>query len=180
MNSVIDKMPFVDNAGLNPAKCCLSGTREAFIHEMQDWIYSQSESGNIMILTGAAGTGKSSIAHSLALMLAENQHLGCFFGFNSAPGAKNFWELCFSTIARKLAEKNSFYKKALHDNLEKYKDLAQNRDPATQFSKWILEPIQSALILGPLVIIIDALDESGDEAIQEKLLEVLLNQSSNL
>lgn len=179
----INKLCVVTDAtGIDQSKGCLSGTREAFLEDLITWIYNPSESeefSNIMILTGAAGTGKSSIAHTMAFWLAETKHLGCFFGFNHFTGNES-WKFCFSTIAKTLSENNVFFKKALYESLQQNTALINSPDPAIQFYKWILNPIKAMELFGPFVIIIDALDESGDTNIQEKLLEILLHHASEL
>ena len=182
-NLNIDKLPVITGTtGIDQAKGCLPGTREVFLNELIQWIYNPvtlEDSSQVMIITGAAGTGKSSIAHTMALWLAENKHLGCFFGFNRSIGSE-YWKLCFSTIAKKLAAVNVLYKQALHHALEEDASFIDSPDPAIQFNKWILNPIKATTLFGPFVIIIDALDESGNANIQGNLLEILLSNASEL
>jgi len=59
-------MPYAGGAGLNKQKVCLEGTREELLKEICDWINdTEEDTPRIFWLHGPAGTGKSSIAHTL-------------------------------------------------------------------------------------------------------------------
>ncbi|KAF5372684.1 hypothetical protein D9615_009871 [Tricholomella constricta] len=59
---------------------CLSGTREKLLSEIMSWAQSDS-SPSMLWLSGAAGTGKSSVAGSVAEILKSKKILGAFVGF---------------------------------------------------------------------------------------------------
>ena len=180
MHLNIDELPFVTDAGMSISKCCLSGTRTSFLDDMLQWIYKPTESAEVMILTGTAGTGKSSILNSLAYKLDQTKNLGCFFGFNYSSKAKDYWKFCFSTIARQLAKGNILYQKALNVAIRVKPHLVGEMSPASQFSHWILGPLNTIPLFETVIILIDALDESGSKNIQEELFQILLNETAQL
>ena len=60
-------MPYAGGASLNKEKIFLEGTREELLKEIIGWINSAEEDTRpIFWLPGPAGTGKSSIAHTIA------------------------------------------------------------------------------------------------------------------
>ena len=55
---------------------CLDGTRVDLLQQIREWA-SSSDSPNIFLLTGIAGTGKSTIARTVAEEFKEKKKLGC-------------------------------------------------------------------------------------------------------
>ncbi|KAJ7752320.1 hypothetical protein B0H16DRAFT_794664 [Mycena metata] len=60
---------------------CLPGTREDILADISNWLTTPSSSGNILWLSGVAGSGKSSVATTLSQHLREADHLGAFLFF---------------------------------------------------------------------------------------------------
>jgi len=79
---------------------CLPGTRTTLLNELLDWVRSDSQP--IFWLSGAAGTGKSSVANTLAEKLDELKLLGAFFRFSRSITGITPKEL-FGSIAFQLA-----------------------------------------------------------------------------
>jgi hypothetical protein len=52
--------------------------------------------------------------------------------------------------------------------------------PTEQFVNFILEPAKALTTIGPIVIIIDAFNESGDSSLRKPLLEVLARKAADL
>lgn len=62
----LNDMEYARGAGLNSDKGCMPGTRTEIIEEVLEWIHSPEDADRrIFLLTGVAGSGKSSIAHTL-------------------------------------------------------------------------------------------------------------------
>jgi hypothetical protein len=70
--------------------------------------------------------------------------------------------ILFSTIALDIADLDPQWKQSLCTTLSKGVVLSEPPSaPGEQFEKFILEPAKALTIVGPIVIVIDALDESG-------------------
>src|SRR5258708_2404199 len=69
----------------------------------------------------------------------------------------------FTTLARDLADRYPSFKTALGKVVKDDSSLrVGTRDYDTLFQCLILEPLQGLHIVGPIFVVIDALDESGD------------------
>ena len=139
------------------------GTRVAFLEFIINWVNDPaSERG--LVLFGQAGTGKSSIAHEIARRFDKMHRLTSSFIFSRREQSerKASYHL-FTTLARNLADRYSSFKIALGKVVKDNTDLrVGTRDYRTLFETLILEPLQDLHILGPILVVIDALDESGD------------------
>ena len=95
-------MSYADGARFGHDKGCLPGIRKGIIYQ---WVHSDGDGVPRMFpLTGVAGSGKSSITPTVALLFHE---LGCFgssFCFDLSHLADRRPDNVFSTIARDLAD----------------------------------------------------------------------------
>jgi len=141
---------------------CLSGTRTGLLDEILDWIRTGSES--ILWLSGALGTGKSAVTNSLAEKLDHMKLLGAFFRFSRSIQGITPKHL-FGSIAFQMALVNRSYEEAVLAALTQYRSFdSQSLD--FQAEHLILQPLAKLEFGCKIVIIIEALDESGtDEAI---------------
>ncbi|KAG6327666.1 hypothetical protein ID866_11423, partial [Astraeus odoratus] len=110
----------------------------------------------IFWLSGLAGQGKSAIAHSIATYFFELGGLGACFCFFRDRQAERLHEKIFVTIARDLADRDHRLKRALVDVIKE--SLAE--DGAVE----------------RIVIIIDALDESGEPPSRKDILRLLASE----
>ncbi|KAG8978015.1 hypothetical protein FRB94_003669 [Tulasnella sp. JGI-2019a] len=128
---------------------CLVGTRKPILGRITKWIEGGSSSKHGFLLLGQAGTGKSSIASSIAV-----------FHFTRDEQARN--EGAILMLARQLANWGegrlrlqiaSAVKSIVREGL----DIAQ-MTPTDQFTQLIQEPLETLDATSPvLVIILDAL-----------------------
>ena len=127
---------------------------------------------NVLLLIGAAGTGKSTIATTVAGMYQKKGQLGCHMFFareRSHPGC------VLQTIAYLLAEYSQIIAKSLSEQLKK----SGNLDSSTinvKFDILLRQPLSAiATEIGhPVLIVLDALDECGTPELRHSLLHVLL------
>lgn len=155
---------------------CLPETRTDLLRHIQDWAHDKNGKA-IFWLNGAAGTGKSTIARTVARTLADQQ-LGASFFFKRGEGERGNATRFFTTIATQLAVR-------LPDIRPRIKK-AVDADPAIsekalkdQFDKLILGPLLEVAHLPPLVIVIDALDECERDSDIRTILQ-LLSQKRDL
>jgi hypothetical protein len=138
------------------------GTRVAFLDFIINWVNDPaSERG--LVLFGQAGTGKSSIAHEIARLFDKMHRLTSSFIFlRREQSIRKAYHL-FTTLARDLADHYPSFKIALGKVVKDNTALrVGTRDYDTLFESLILEPLKDLHIVGPILVVIDALDESGD------------------
>ncbi|KAG8979773.1 hypothetical protein FRB94_011516 [Tulasnella sp. JGI-2019a] len=155
IDRLIDRLGTGDH-GASKKPPCLDGTRSAILARITRWIEEGIWQG--FCLTGLAGTGKSSIAASIAKREKTCSRLGAMFHFTRDDQARN--KVAILVIARQLAFwQSGRLRSAIASAIEKDPDIAQ-MGPKDQFEKLILEPLQFIDSTAPtLVVILDAIDE---------------------
>jgi hypothetical protein len=138
------------------------GTRVAFLDFIINWVNNPaSERG--LVLCGQAGTGKSSIAHEIARLFDKMHRLTSSFIFLRREQSVQKAYHLFTTLARDLADRYPSFKIALGEVIKHNTALRLGtRDYDILFESLILEPLKDLHIVGPILVVIDALDESGD------------------
>ncbi|KAG6828453.1 hypothetical protein H0H92_007938, partial [Tricholoma furcatifolium] len=72
-DSVLNKLWIAKDAGSVGSMTCLEGTRVALLQQICDWALDP-EGDRVLLLNGAAGMGKSAIAHTIAKLLESSGH----------------------------------------------------------------------------------------------------------
>jgi hypothetical protein len=125
----------------------------------------------ILWLFGVAGSGKSAIAHTIAHRFRDLQRLGSLFCFDASDRTRGPAQL-LPTITRNLADFDPEWKKSLLEVIGKSLSDRTTSSLDIQFTKFFLEPAMKLTAVGPILIIVDALDESGDKSIRASLLRI--------
>jgi NACHT domain len=172
----IREIPYKGGWRFGDEKRCLPGTREDFLDYIINWI-ENPKSERVLVLLGQAGTGKSSIAHEIARRF-ENVCLGSYFAFLRKEHSKDEAYYLFTTLARDLSDHYPPFRLALGRAIKDDSSLRSSRDYPTLFERIILEPLKGLQVGGPILLIIDALDESGATMGKTGLTHFLLNVSS--
>ncbi|KIN95017.1 hypothetical protein M404DRAFT_87651, partial [Pisolithus tinctorius Marx 270] len=157
-------------------KRCLDGTRTEVLTDIVNWIYDTDENvPRILWLHGQAGKGKSAIAHTIALWFKNIGGVGSCFCFARDWQAEHLEEKIFRTVSCELAERDPAFRRALTDVVAEDDALKTTSDIVLQWKRLISEPLHkiSSHIVGNVVIVVDALDESGPEPSRRHLLSVL-------
>ncbi|KAJ6532351.1 WD40-repeat-containing domain protein [Mycena capillaripes] len=171
--------PLTFDASLRPE--CLPGTRRDVLTIVTELLTTPSKTSNILWLHGVAGAGKSTISTTISEVFRGLNRLGAFLFFDrnntsgSNPGA------VIRTIAYWLASSNPHIRTAVCDAIETDATLV-TAPLQTQFHRLLLEPLVASqdYILGPIVVILDALDECGDADSRESLLALIVNEFQKL
>ena len=150
-------------------KGCLKGSRGAVLSEIGLWM-SDSDRPPVYWLNGLAGTGKSTIAQTVAERSFADRRLGApFFCLRDFSDRREL-HFIFPTLAVQLARKYAEFRSV-------FVALVQS-DPAiayeslyNQMKKLIVAPLLESDI--PTTILIDALDECKDEKPASAILSVL-------
>lgn len=116
-----------------------------------------------------AGTGKSTISRTIARSLSGTNQLGASFFFKRGEADRGNATKFITTIARQLADKEPRVVPRLMKVIETDSTISGSAIQE-QFQKLIFEPLSKIILSGPLVIIVDALDEcEGDDKIRSIL-----------
>ncbi|KAG8214191.1 hypothetical protein J3R82DRAFT_10981 [Butyriboletus roseoflavus] len=155
---MFDDIPYASGARYLREKGCLPGTRECIIREIFDVLSDASEGApQVCLLIGVAGSGKSSIAHTIARLYDGQKRLGSSFCFARTDVVMRNPQNLFSTIALDLSD---------HDPQLQVRALEE------QLDRLIVQPSQNLHGVGPLFVVIDALDESGGPSERQQLLQL--------
>ncbi|KAK7007158.1 hypothetical protein R3P38DRAFT_3031891 [Favolaschia claudopus] len=159
---------------------CLHGTRKDIVTDITERLAS-SESSKIIWLFGVAGSGKSTIANTVARLFRDLHRLGSFVIFNRDIPSNSDVVGVVHHIAHRIAESNVHARKALCDALAADATLT-HADYRTQFQKLLVDPLAAAApyIHGPVVMIIDALDECLDSPSRKALISLIASDMAEL
>ena len=171
---VLNDMPYAFGARYAKEKCCLPGTRESVLGEICDVLNNPAEDApRVCLLTGVAGSGKSAVAHTIARLYDGQERLGSSYCFASTDVARRNPQNFFSTIARDLCGHDPQYESALWEIVKGNRALRTSTSPSEQVERLIIEPSARLHAIGPLVVVVDALDESGNADDRQQLLDAL-------
>ncbi|KAI0090929.1 WD40-repeat-containing domain protein [Irpex rosettiformis] len=150
-------------------RSCLEGTRTSVLRDITGWLLTES-SQNILWLYGTAGSGKSTIARSIQDYMLSLSRLGAYVCFERGKSTPNG---VIRTLAYQLASYDSQIAESVIAALA---DSDINVTPIrNQFEVLHARPLSATTVTipGPVVIVLDALDECGDAISRKELLRVL-------
>jgi hypothetical protein len=154
----------------------MDATREEIIQEITDWVNlpDSVDVQRLCWLSGMAGTGKSAISHTLAQRFRSIKRLGSSFFFDASMQEERRISHLFSTMAIDLAFLDTAWKKSLWNVVKDDKALRTTNSVELQLKHLFLEPAKRLRTIGPILFVIDAVDESGDMHARRSLLQALL------
>lgn len=144
---------------------CLPQTRTELLHQVATW--SEDLRGkSIFWLNGMAGTGKSTIARTVAKSLKEKRLLGASFFFKRGEGDRGNATRFFPTVATQLSVQVRPLAPLIAKAIENDPTIA-TKSLKEQFDKLLLQPLSQLELhdksAAMMVIVIDALDECERE-----------------
>jgi len=142
---------------------CLENTRVDMLDKIRTWARRQDDK-NIFWLNGFAGTGKSTIARTIARECYEQECLAASFFFSRGSGDVSHAGKFFTSLARQLADRSPSLKHYICEAIAEHSNIA-NEALRDQWRHLILRPLSKLdRSLSPfLIIVVDALDECEDE-----------------
>lgn len=151
----------------------MKGTRVKLLEETCAWI-NNPRCERIFWLCGQAGTGKTTVALTVAEHCKKENRLGASFFFSRDHADRNDLRLVFPSIAHQLGIFHPPFKERVALVLKNNPDLCEAA-AVYQFESLIVNPLQDEglAIPSPVVVILDALDECTDDSPVSKILTIL-------
>jgi hypothetical protein len=106
--------------------------------------------------------------------------LGSSYCFDRADQVNRRPSNLLSTISLNIADLDQNWKTCLCNTIKGNRSLCTTLSVTEQFKKFILEPTKALTTVGPILIVIDAMDESPEEVSHKTLLDVLTKGISDL
>ncbi|CAF3544080.1 unnamed protein product [Fusarium graminearum] len=169
---ILSALPIAASAAYNSQaeeenSFCLKATRSELLQDIDDW-FNDDKTETIFWLQGMAGTGKSTIARTVAKRWDEQNCLAASFFFKRGGGDRGNLSCFYTTIASQLATCNPSLASSIKLAIDQ-DSFVTSKMAEEQFDKLILQPIlrMQQSNKQTIAIVIDALDEcDGDESIR--------------
>ncbi|KAB5593584.1 hypothetical protein CTheo_2973 [Ceratobasidium theobromae] len=161
-------------------RTCTEGTRTAIISEMGGWSMDPN-SPDLYLMSGMAGTGKTTIACSFSNRLEERKQLAAsFFCTRTSPECRDASRIV-PTIAYQLARYSIPFQSVLCEVLGDDPDIG-TKNIIKQFEQLVNAPLLRVKEAMPdnLVVVIDALDECEDRHAAKLVLELIFKFAPGL
>jgi Heterokaryon incompatibility protein (HET)/NACHT domain len=180
----LERLPHAVNAPFNAYinqhnPTCFPDTRVDLLEEIYTWADGQDERF-IFWLNGLAGTGKSTIARTVARKYFEAGRLGASFFFSKQDSDLSHAGKFFTTIAIQLSKKSPLLQRHICDAIRENGDIA-TQSLTDQWRQLVLKPLSqlSANSHPPsYILIVDALDECDNNKDIRVLLQLLAEARS--
>jgi NACHT domain len=158
--------------------CCLINTRVDVLKQIVEW----ADGGNercIFWLNGMAGTGKSTIARTVARKYYEERRLGASFFFSRGAGDVSHAGKFFTSIAVQLASKSRALRRYICEAIAKHSDIAR-QSPRDQWYQLVLGPLSKldGSSSPSYILVVDALDECDDKNDIRMIVQLLAEARS--
>jgi len=161
---------------------CLPSTRHHILHHIIDWAINVPNTQNVLWVHGPAGSGKSTIATTIATHFRNLGCLGAFLFFDRSFPERSHPSRVIRTLAYKLGLFDQRIGTGVLAAIEKFSSIIDS-SLHIQFTRLLVEPLSSLTDLhseSPIVLVLDALDECGNAAERNALLNILGRELSRL
>jgi hypothetical protein len=144
---------------------CLPETRVELLEDIQTWV-DDPKGKLVWWLAGKTGTGKSTLARTVAANLSAKQQLSACFFFSRNHQSCHDASTFVTSIAYQLGKASPVLAKAMSAAIAKDGDLAKlEKGRSSQWERLVLEPLSFLRTgTGPqrVVVVVDALDECNE------------------
>ncbi|RYP50922.1 hypothetical protein DL768_003647 [Monosporascus sp. mg162] len=164
----LSHLPYAEDAPFNSYSkqhepTCLSGTRVDLLKELYDWADGQGERC-IFWLSGLAGTGKSTIARTVADNYSKQGRVGASFFFSRGGGDVSHAGKFVTSIALQLAHNVPASHQHICDAITERSNIV-SQSLRDQWHHLVLRPLSKQDCNGcqsSYILVVDALDECDD------------------
>jgi hypothetical protein len=157
---------------------CLEGTCVELLSRIADWVNAPGDN-SVFWLRGKAGTGKSTVARTIARTYHDKGQLGATFFFSKGGGDLSNANWLMTTLALQLATRIPLLRRFIYDAHKEEKDIV-DQQIVSQWDKLIFHPMASMsgnFCPSPIVLLIDALDECENENAVQAIPSILATAS---
>ncbi|KAH0551496.1 hypothetical protein GP486_007289 [Trichoglossum hirsutum] len=153
---------------------CLDETRVDILEQIMAWGDGDDERC-IFWLSGMAGTGKSTIARTVARKYYDRNRLGASFFFSRGREDVSHASKFFTSIAVQLANKSPALKRHICKAITECSSIASQvlRDQWNQLVLGPLSKLEADSLQSPLILVVDALDECDGKDDIRVILQLL-------
>src|SRR3984885_3796157 len=155
---------------------CLPGTRVDILRALFTSLMDLTADKNIVWLRGPAGSGKSTILNTLAHYTSQLCRRGAFLFWERSKTDNGEPHRVIHTLAHQLARFDSIFARELETQIKTWPHVMES-SLDSQFQYLLVEPLTALTAkhdLGPVIVILDALDECGTSESRRQLLNTLL------
>jgi hypothetical protein len=178
-DSPLDRLPYAVEAPFNSFSrqhdgddtTCLDNTRVDVLQEIYNWADGEDKRG-IFWLNGLAGTGKSTIARTIARKYYEQKRLGASFFFSRGGGDVGHAGMFVTTIAHQLADNVPPLRQYISQAIEDCSGIVSHA-LGDQWRRLILGPLSQLDGDSQYILVIDALDECDSDKNIQTILRLL-------
>jgi hypothetical protein len=176
----LSKLSYADGATFNSRSRenephCLPDTRTDLLRQVIEWGTNHRDNC-IFWLDGMAGTGKSTIARTVARTFYDQGRLGASFFFSRGRGDLAKTDKFFPTLAIQLAKVSSYLRRYICEAIAENEDIGQ-QVLHDQWKQLVLRPLSrlkdDQISSSPLILVIDALDECENQKDIRIILQLL-------
>ncbi|KAF1830129.1 hypothetical protein BDW02DRAFT_115279 [Decorospora gaudefroyi] len=186
LENTLGRLPHAEDAPFNSyAKqhepACLPNTRVDLLREIHSWADGQDERC-IFWLSGLAGTGKSTIARTVARSYYDKQRLAASFFFSRGGGDVGHAGRFVTSLAVQLARNVPALRQRISDAVADRDDIA-SQSLRDQWDHLVLGPLSKLSDSGrpaSLVLVVDALDECDSDSNIRIIVQLLAEARSSL
>ena len=176
-NQQLATLPYANKAQFNSfaqqhESQCVPDTRVALLDQLQEW--SNNHKRCIFWLSGMAGTGKSTIARTIAHKFHEQKSLGASFFFSRGTGDLGHAVSFIGTLAHQLADTLPLFKRYICEALSAHHNIA-SQGLRNQWKELIVLPLSKLNNQRlSLNLVIDALDECENQEDIKVILQLFV------
>ncbi|KAF2115160.1 WD40-repeat-containing domain protein [Lophiotrema nucula] len=171
MDQLLSTLPIASEAAFNSFNnqhepTCLRNTRAELLQEIEEWADGVDERC-VFWLNGLAGTGKSTVARTIARTYHDRNALGASFFFSRGGGDLSVADKLVTTLARQLANRIPLAKRYVCEAIMEQQVITDHslRDHGKSAPSKV-------------VFVVDALDERDSEKDVRAILKVLVTARS--
>lgn len=176
---MLNSLPYAVDAPFNSYQrqhepVCLADTRVNLLKEIYSWADGKDER-LIFWLNGLAGTGKSTIARTIARNFFDQKRLGATFFFSRGGGDVSHADKFVTSIGVQLARSIPDLHRHICDSIKEFSDIT-SRSLHDQWHELVLRPLSKLKRKtgsSTYILIVDALDECTNESNIRVLLHLL-------
>jgi hypothetical protein len=183
LDNTLDRLPRAEDAPFNAfAKqhepACLPDTRVALLDEIHSWADGQDERC-VFWLSGLAGTGKSTIARTVARRFYREKRLAASFFFSRGGGDVGHAGKFVTSIAVQLAHSVPAVRQHISDAVAERSDIV-SQSLRDQWQHLVLCPLSKLHKSASYIVVVDALDECDSDNNIRLIVQLLAEVRSSL